>query len=475
VPTQAVAGQGGDDRATGVAAPPSAVRRRAGGRVIISCGVVLLLLGALWVSTPPEPMEDDLVCGDAAALTLALRPQTDTSAACRDLAVEDTLVGGGMAALGVVMLVWWRVRRRSSEGGLAAGEPGQVGGDRTTGVAAPTTAVRRPPGHWRLLWGGVGLLLVGALLLGLPPGSEEEGIVCGDEAALTLAFRPRTDTSAACRDLAVADTVLGGGIAALGVVMLVWLWVRRRSFDEDLAAGEPADVPQVPRPREVLPIPDLQETGLSTDRLAVHPYTSAGFLLATAAVLPFVLLQLARTLPGPDADVSGVMWLLAEAWFYGYLMLSFGAASLLWGEAAAQLMRHPVLVLDRHGLAAEDKPFVAWTEVADLTFGTGRTEDEDELAVLELRLRPTDGGPARRTVRYDLEGLTAEPGEIAALARSLHQDSIGWAAGQPTSEPGDLRPAWRAALVLAAAAGLLVASIWLGLLVAGGWPAGLQF
>jgi hypothetical protein len=47
--------------------------------------------------------------------------------------------------------------------------------------------------------------------------------------------------------------------------------------------------------------------------------------------------------------------------------------------------------------------------------------------------------------------------------------------GAPIAEPDDVRPAWRIAAVLAAAAGLAVTSTWLGLLVAGGWPAALDF
>jgi hypothetical protein len=83
----------------------------------------------------------------------------------------------------------------------------------------------------------------------------------------------------------------------------------------------------------------------------------------------------------------------------------------------AQLNRYPALVLDRHGLAAEDQPFVAWVEVAKLTFGMGRTEDDGWVSVLVLRLCPADDRSAGRSVRYDLERLSVDPAQIAALAR----------------------------------------------------------
>jgi hypothetical protein len=346
---------------------------------------------------------------------------------------------------------------------------------RAADVAAPPPAERRPAGGWILVSSGVMLLLASVWWVSMPPMPVEDDFVCGDEAALTVVLRPATDTSAACRDQAVADTVLGGVTAALGIATLVGWGLRRRSFEEELAGDEPEDEPEVPSPRQQLPIPDLVETGLRPDRLAVHVYTNTGLLLGTAAVAPFVFLQLARTLPAPDAELEGVRWLLGEAWFIGYLALVFGAAWLLWWEAASQLMRHPWLVLDRHGLTAEDQPYVAWAEVADLTFGLGSTEDDDEVAVLELRLRPADERPEGETVRYDLEGLSVEAEEIAALAQSLHQRSSGSAPTEPSADhPGDVRPVWRIAAVLTAAAGLLLASTWFGLLVAGGWPGELR-
>jgi hypothetical protein len=353
-------------------------------------------------------------------------------------------------------------------------EADRVGGEREAGVA-PATVVRRRTGGWVILSSGVVLLLLGALFVGTPSWSEEDGGACGDEAALTLVLRPPADTSAACRDLAVEDTVLGGAMAGLGVAMVGWWWLRPRSSDEELASDELEDVPPVPRPRELLPIPELSETGLSPDRLVVHPYRDTGLLLATAAVVPFGLLQLARTLPPPDGAVGGFIGLLWEGWFVGYLLLAVGAATLLWWQAVAQLSRHPALVLDRHGLAAEDEPFVSWAAVAELIFGSGLTEDDEEVAVLELRLRPADDCPTSRTVRYELEGLSVDPEQIAALARSFHQRSSGSAPAEPTPEPDDVRSAWRIAAVLAAAAGLAVTSTWLGLLVAGGWPAALDF
>jgi hypothetical protein len=204
----------GGDREASVA-PSTVVRRRTGGWVILSFGLVLLLHGASWVGTPPWPEEDGVVCGEEAAVTLALRPLVDTSAAVRDLAVEDTVFGGAMAALGVAMVVWWWLRRRSSGEDLASDV---------------------------ILSFGLLLVLLGALIVGTPYSSEEGGVVCADEAALTLALRPPADTSAAVRDLAVEDTVFGGAMAALGVAMVVWWWLRRRSSGADLASdgGRPA-------------------------------------------------------------------------------------------------------------------------------------------------------------------------------------------------------------------------------------------
>jgi hypothetical protein len=124
--------------------------------------------------------------------------------------------------------------------------------------------------------------------------------------------------------------------------------------------------------------------------------------------------------------------------------------------------------LDRHGLTAEDKPVVALVGVAKLKFGMGRTEDDGCVSVLELRLRPADDRFAGGSVRYDLERLSVDPDQIAALARALQQRSNGSASVEPTVATDDGRSAWRTAAVLAAAAGLAVTSTWLGLLVAGG-------
>jgi hypothetical protein len=105
-----------DVRATGVAIAPSALRRPARGWLLLSGAVVFLLLGALFLGTPvwSEVGTQGFVCGDDAALTLVFRPPPDTSPACRELAIEDTILGGALVVLGFVYFRWWRRRRRRS-------------------------------------------------------------------------------------------------------------------------------------------------------------------------------------------------------------------------------------------------------------------------------------------------------------------------------------------------------------------------
>jgi hypothetical protein len=128
-----------------------------------------------------------------------------------------------LPTMAVVAPVGSPVRKRS--------DADRAGDVREGDVAAPSTVVRRRAGGWIILASGVLLLLLSALSVGLPPVPEDDGTACDDTAALILALRPPTATSPTCRDLAVADTVLGGAMAALGVAMIIWWWLRRRSSD----------------------------------------------------------------------------------------------------------------------------------------------------------------------------------------------------------------------------------------------------